>query len=60
MPKVRKSTLAEIQRVPVLHDGLSVPAVAAVAFCADGRSWTAGVGNSFGAGRQEWPAAKLG
>ena len=39
MRKVRESTLAEIQRVPVLHDGLSVPAVAAVAFCAGGRSW---------------------
>ena len=57
MRKMRESTLAEIQRIPVLHDG-SVPA-AAVAFCA-GRSWTAGAGNSFGAGRQEWRAAKLG
>ena len=32
MLKVRESTLAEIQRVPVLHDG-SVPSVPA-AFCA--------------------------
>ena len=57
MPKVQESTLAEIQQVPVLHDG-SVPSVPA-AFCA-GKRRTAGAGNSFGAGRQDWRAAKLG
>ena len=61
MQKVRENALAEIQRIPVLHDG-SVPA-AAVAFCAGqiadrGRQGSATA--SGGSGRQEWRAAKLG
>ena len=61
MRKVRENALAEIQRIPVLHDG-SVPA-AAVAFCAGqiadrGRQGSATA--SGGSGRQEWRAAKLG